>query len=125
MVYTVFTLTMRAYVCPSVTFCFLNILKSHLLEFHQTLQTYSYIIYKTNTLNKWANSLRVISLCNSIRVYAMIVHTRTDQLLQQLFMEQFDTLPSQCRHIEHIHEVILFKKKIDEMTAYENFDNFP
>ena len=27
-----------------------------------------------------------------------------DQLLPQLLMEQFDTLPIQCRHIEHMHE---------------------
>ena len=33
--------------------------------------------------------------------YAIIVHTRADQLLPQLLMEQFDTFPIQCRHIEH------------------------
>ena len=27
-----------------------------------------------------------------------------DQLLPQLLMEQFDTFPIQCRHIEHMHE---------------------
>ena len=27
-----------------------------------------------------------------------------DQLLPQLLMEQFDTLPIQCKHIEHMHE---------------------
>ena len=26
------------------------------------------------------------------------------QLLPQLLMEQFDTLPIQCRHIEHMNE---------------------
>ena len=31
-----------ASICPSVTFCFLNIVKT-LLEFHETLQTYSYL----------------------------------------------------------------------------------
>ena len=31
-------------------------------------------------------------------------HTRADQLLPQLAMEQFDTSPIQCRHIEHMHE---------------------
>ena len=30
-------------------------------------------------------------------LYAIIVHTRADQLLPQLLMEQFDTLPIQCR----------------------------
>ena len=37
-------------------------------------------------------------------VYAWIVPLWTDQLLPQLLMEQFDTLPIQCRHIEHMHE---------------------
>ena len=32
----------------------------------------------------------------------------SDQLLPQLLMEQFDILPIQCRHIEHMHEVVLF-----------------
>ena len=32
--------------------------------------------------------------------YAIIGHTRADQLLPQLLMEHFDTLPIQCRHIE-------------------------
>ena len=35
--------------------------------------------------------------------YAIIGHTRADQLLPQLLMEQFDTFPIQCRHIEHMH----------------------
>ena len=34
------------------------------------------------------------------------------QLLSQLLMEQFDTLPIQCRHIEHMHEGVLFRKNI-------------
>ena len=32
-------------------------------------------------------------------VYAWIVPLWADQLLPQLLMEQFDTLPIQCRHI--------------------------
>ena len=43
--------------------------------------------------------------------YAIIGHTRADQLLPQLLMEQFDTLPLQCRHIEHMHEGVWFRKK--------------
>ena len=35
---------------------------------------------------------------------AIIGHTRADQLLPQLLMEQFDTIAIQCRHIEHMHE---------------------
>ena len=37
-------------------------------------------------------------------VYVWIVPSYADQLLPQLMMEQFDTLPIQCRHIEHMHE---------------------
>ena len=37
-------------------------------------------------------------------VYALIVPLWADQLLPQLLMEQFDALPLQCRHIEHMHE---------------------
>ena len=40
-----------------------------------------------------------------------------DQLLPQLLMEQFDTLPIQCRHIEHMHEGVWLKKKNYKMTA--------
>ena len=46
--------------------------------------------------------------------YAIIGHTRADQLLQQLLMEHFDTLPIQCRHIEHMHSEKIF---FDKMTA--------
>ena len=38
--------------------------------------------------------------------YAIIGHTRANQLLPQLLMEQFDTFPIQCRHIEHMHEEV-------------------
>ena len=44
--------------------------------------------------------------------YAIIVHTRADQLLPQLSMEQIDTYPIQCRHIEHMHEGVSFRKNI-------------
>ena len=41
-----------------------------------------------------------------------------DQLLLQLLMEQLDTLPLQCRHIEHLHERAWFTENIfDKMTA--------
>ena len=35
-----------------------------------------------------------------------MVPSWTDQLLLQFLMEQFDTLLIQCRHIEHMHEVV-------------------
>ena len=41
---------------------------------------------------------------------AIIGHTWADQLLSQLLMEQFDTFPIQCRHIEHMHEGVWFRK---------------
>ena len=56
--------------------------------------------------------------------YAIIGHTWADQLLPQLLMEQFDTLPIQCRRIEHMHEGVGAEKIIfDKMTAV-NLDNF-
>ena len=41
-----------------------------------------------------------------------MVPSWADQLLLQLWMEQFDTLPIQCRHIEHMHEGVGFRKNI-------------
>ena len=54
--------------------------------------------------------------------YAIIGHTRADQLLPQLLMEQFDTFPKHCRHIEHMHEGVLFRKnsrgtKVEKMLT--------
>ena len=51
--------------------------------------------------------------------YAFIGHTQADQLLPQLLMEQFDTFPIQCRHIEHICMKEFGSEKIifDKMTA--------
>ena len=37
-------------------------------------------------------------------VYAWIVPSWADQLLAQLLMEQFDTLPIERGHIEQMHE---------------------
>ena len=42
--------------------------------------------------------------------YAIIDHTRADQLLPQLSIDQFDTFPIQCRHIEHMHKGVWFRK---------------
>ena len=53
-----------------------------------------------------------------VYAYAIIVHTQADQLLLQLLMEQFDTFPLQCRHIEHMHEGVWFiKNNFGKMTA--------
>ena len=57
--------------------------------------------------------------------YAIIGHTRADQLLPQHLMEQFDTFPMQCRHIEHMHEgVWLRKNNFLKNDSCENIDNF-
>ena len=42
----------------------------------------------------------------------MMPSSWADQLLPQLLMEQFDTLPIQCRRIEHMHEGVWFRKII-------------
>ena len=39
---------------------------------------------------------------------AIIVQSQADQLLPQLFLEQFDNFALQCRHIEHMHEEVWF-----------------
>ena len=51
-----------------------------------------------------------MAFCIGLYAYAIIVNTQADQLLPQLLMEQFDTLPIQCRHIEHMHEGVWFRK---------------
>ena len=38
-------------------------------------------------------------------VYALMVPSWADQLLPKLLMEQFDTLPIQCRHIGYLYNV--------------------
>ena len=49
-----------------------------------------------------------------------------DQLLPQLLMEQFETLPIQFKHIEHMHEGVLFRKNnFWRNDSCENLDNFP
>ena len=58
--------------------------------------------------------------------YAFIGHTRANQLLPQLLMEQLDTFPIQCRRIdicmkEFGSEKIFF----DKMTAVRTSTIFP
>ena len=47
-----------------------------------------------------------------VYAFAIIVHSWADQLLPQLLMEQFDTFPIQCRHNEHMHRGVWFRKKM-------------
>ena len=51
-----------------------------------------------------------MAFCIGFNAYAIIGHTRADQLLPQLSMERFDTFPIQCRHIEHMHEGVWHRK---------------
>ena len=39
-------------------------------------------------------------------------------IIPQLLMDEFDTLPIQCRHIEHMYEGVWFRRdNFDKMTA--------
>ena len=54
-----------------------------------------------------------------------MVPSWADQLLPQLLMEQFDTLPIQYRHIEHMHEGVWFRNNnFLQNDSCENLDNF-
>ena len=47
-----------------------------------------------------------------------MVPSWANQLLPQFLVEQFDSLPIQYRHIEHMHEGVWFRKIIfDKMSA--------
>ena len=65
-------------------------------------------------------AMRTLTIFPNIAfVYAKIVPSWTDQFLPQLLMEQFDTLPIKCRHIEHMHEGVwlFFFFFFDKMTV--------
>ena len=54
-----------------------------------------------------------------------MVPSWADQLLPQLLMEQFETLPVQFKHMEHMHEgVLLRKNNFWRNDSCENLDNF-
>ena len=50
-----------------------------------------------------------------------MVPSWADQLLPQLLMEQFDTLPTQYRHIEHMHVGVRLKKKMTNLPLLALF----
>ena len=52
-----------------------------------------------------------------------MVPSWVDQLLLQLLMEQYDTLPIQCRHIEHMHEGVRYQLLLQLLM--EQFDTLP
>ena len=83
------------------------------------------LVHKRSFLTKWQLWELRQFFPNRAFVYAWIVPSWADQLLPQLLMEQFDTLPIQCRHIEHMHEGGWFRKKIFwQNVSCENLDNF-
>ena len=49
-------------------------------------------------------------LCIVFNMGSMVLPIRADQLLPQVLLEPFDTLPPQYRHIGDMHEEILFWK---------------
>ena len=62
---------------------------------------------------------------NKVFVNVLMVPSWADQLLLQLLVEQFDTLPIQCRHIEHLLEGVSFRKNnFWQNDSCENLDNF-
>ena len=58
-----------------------------------------------------------MAFCIGCYAYALIGHTRADQLLPQLLMEQFDTLPIQCTLNICMKEFGSGKIIFDKMTA--------
>ena len=56
-------------------------------------------------------------------VYAWIVPLLADQLLPQLLLEQFDTLPIQCRHIEHMHGGVYHFYLFAQILLKSSFQN--
>ena len=57
-----------------------------------------------------------MSFYKVVYAYAIIV--------TQLLLEQFDTLPKQCRFIEHLHERVWLKIILTN-NSYENQQFFP
>ena len=60
-----------------------------------------------------------------VYAYAILVHTRVDQLLPHLSMEQFDNLPVQCGHDLNISmKKFGLKNNFGQNDSYENLDKF-
>ena len=73
----------------------------------------------------WVCSSKWLFVLGFMLMLAIIGHTWADQLLPQLLVEQFDTFPIQCRHIEHMHEEVRFRKNIFwQNYICENLDIF-
>ena len=82
------------------------------------MEQYDTCLYNVDTLNicmkEFGSEKIIFDKMTAVRtltifpymffVYVWIVPSWADQLLPQLLMEQFDTLPIQYRHIEHMHK---------------------
>ena len=66
--------------------------------------------FRKKKLTKWQQWELRQFFPSKVFVYAYMVPSWANQLLPQLLMEQFDTLPIKCRHIEHMHEGVWFRK---------------
>ena len=56
-------------------------------------------------------------------VYALMVPSWADQHLPKLLMEQFDTLPIQCRHIEYLYNVDTLNIYMNEFDSEKKIQN--
>ena len=74
----------------------------------------------------WVYYYHIVRAC--LRPYVrtcVFVSVRNVQLLPQLLMEQYETLPIQFRHIEHKHEGVWFRKNnFLKNDSFENIENF-
>ena len=70
-------------------------------------------------LKKKLTKLQLRELGHFFPIRASYCAFMADQLLPQLLMQQFDTLPLQCRCIEHMHEEIWFKKNLTKLQLLE------
>ena len=64
---------------------------------------------KNNLQNDSCENLANFSLIRLLYMHRWCLHGPINYL-PQLLMEQFDTLPIQYRHIEHMHEGVWLKK---------------
>ena len=58
-------------------------------------------------------------------MYALTVPKLADQLVPELLVKQFNTLPKQCRHIEHMHKWVSFSMILFLQYLQESLIEFP
>ena len=100
---------------------------SYTMETHWTYAWRSLVEKKIffDKITAVSENLDNFSLIRCLYMHRWCLQSWADQLLPQLLMEQFDTLPIQCRHIEHMHEGVWLRKNIFlQNDSCENLDNF-